>query len=116
MAPDHVLGNSGLGDFNASFNSSPWIRGAPHSQLARLISRIRWRISLEIAGRPPLERDFQCQYARKPFRCQRITVAGLIIATALRTHGHSRYSKTKTKRSHPVRRGRRPDCRRKTLT
>jgi len=53
-----------------SLSSSPWIRGAPHSQLARLISRIRSRISLGIAGRPPLERAFQRQKALNPRRRQ----------------------------------------------
>src|SRR5262250_2186571 len=44
-----------------SLSSSPWIRGAPHNPLARLISWIRSRISLGIAGRPPLDRDFHRQ-------------------------------------------------------
>lgn len=35
-----------------SFRSSPWMRGAPHSRLARLISRIRRRISAGTLGRP----------------------------------------------------------------
>ena len=35
-----------------SFNSSPWIRGAPHNGLARHIRRIRCRISGSILGRP----------------------------------------------------------------
>lgn len=36
-----------------SFSSSPWMRGAPHSYSARLISRIRRRISSGTFGRPP---------------------------------------------------------------
>jgi hypothetical protein len=35
-----------------SLSSSPWIRGAPHSGLAKLISRITCRISAGTAGRP----------------------------------------------------------------
>jgi hypothetical protein len=41
-----------------SLSSLPSIRGAPHSRLARLISRIRRRISGVILGRPPWLRDF----------------------------------------------------------
>jgi hypothetical protein len=36
-----------------SFSSSPWMRGAHQSRFARLISRIRRRISAGILGRPP---------------------------------------------------------------
>ena len=42
-------------------NSSPCIRGAPHSGFSRLIRRIRSRSSRSIFGRPPRRRDFQCQ-------------------------------------------------------
>ena len=35
-----------------SFNSSPWIRGAPHNGLARHMRRIRYRIAGSILGRP----------------------------------------------------------------
>src|SRR5437870_11842042 len=44
-----------------SFNSSPWILGAPHSGFARLICRIRSRRSLPIAGRPHRRRLFHAQ-------------------------------------------------------
>ena len=44
-----------------------------------------WRISRGIAGRPPLERDFQRQKALNPCRCQRIAVSGLMIAMASTT-------------------------------
>ena len=44
-----------------SLSSSPWIRGAPHSGLARLMSRINWRISGGTFGRPPRVLDFQRQ-------------------------------------------------------
>src|ERR1700736_3997098 len=39
-----------------SLSSSPWMRGAPQSGLAKLIRRIRSRISVLILGRPDLER------------------------------------------------------------
>src|SRR5258706_7919061 len=39
-----------------SLRSSPWIRGAPHSGLATLISRISRRISSGKVGRPPRSR------------------------------------------------------------
>jgi hypothetical protein len=73
-----------------SLSNSPWIRSAPHNQLARLISSIKSRISLEIAGRPPLDRDFQRQKTLNPCRCQRITVSGLMIATTFTTLGQNR--------------------------
>src|SRR5258707_10212438 len=44
-----------------SLRSSPWIRGAPHSGLAMLISRISRRISTGTIGRPPRRLDFQRQ-------------------------------------------------------
>src|SRR5258708_33500770 len=55
-----------------SLSNSPWIRGAPHSGLAMLISRISLRISGGTVGRPPRRLDFQRQYALKPARCQRM--------------------------------------------
>ena len=60
----------------SSLSSSPWRRGAPHSGLARLISRIRARTSAGILGRPPRGRDLQRQRARRPARCQRSTGPG----------------------------------------
>jgi hypothetical protein len=65
-----------------SLSSSPWNRGAPHNQLAWLISQIRSRISLGIAGRPPQGQDFQRQNALNARRCQRISVSGLMIVMA----------------------------------
>jgi hypothetical protein len=50
-------------------------------------------------GRPPRERDFHCQYRRKPARCQRTRVSGRMIVMALRIDGNHRYSMTKNKRS-----------------
>src|SRR5437879_4680690 len=68
-----------------SLRSSPWIRGAPHSALAMLISRTRLRIFNGIVGLPPRAFDFQRQYNRKPARCHLTTVSGLTIASASRT-------------------------------
>ena len=73
-----------------SLSSSPWVRGAPHSRLARLISRISRRISTATFGRPPEERDLQRQYSRNPVRCHRMTVAGWTIVTAFNTDGNRR--------------------------
>jgi len=39
-----------------SFSSSPWMRGAPQRKFARAISRISWRVSRAIRGRPPRQR------------------------------------------------------------
>src|SRR6476469_5036102 len=65
-----------------SLRSSPWILGAPHNGLARLISRISRRISNGTVGRPQRRCDFQRQYDLKPARCHLITVSGLTIASA----------------------------------
>ena len=71
-SPDHVFGDAGLADLDADLSNSPWIRGAPHSGLAMLISRISRRISTATVGRPERGRDFQRQYNLKPARCHRI--------------------------------------------
>jgi hypothetical protein len=44
-----------------SLRSSPWIRGAPHSGFAALMSRMSRRMSAGVFGRPPRGRDFQRQ-------------------------------------------------------
>src|SRR6266567_931001 len=44
-----------------SLRSSPWIRGAPHSGLATLMSRTSRRISSGIFGRPPRGLDLKRQ-------------------------------------------------------
>src|SRR3979411_1287664 len=82
-----------------SLSNSPWIRGAPHSGLAMLISRISFRISGATVGRPPRRRDFQRQYDLNPARCHLMTVSGFTIARAFRTVGANRYSPAKIKRS-----------------
>src|SRR4029077_5226144 len=56
-----------------SLSSSPWIRGAPQSGLARLTSRMSRRISSGVCGRPLRGPDLLRQYAPKPARCQPIT-------------------------------------------
>src|SRR6185503_8588004 len=83
--PRHILGDAGL--------------GAPHNGLAMLISRISRRISNGAIGRPQRCRDFQRQYDLKPARCQRITVSGFTIVSALMVFGTNRYSPTKIRRS-----------------
>src|SRR5262252_9765585 len=77
-----------------SLRSSPWILGAPHNGLATLISRISRRISNGTVGRPRRRRDFQRQYDLKPARCQRTTVSGFTIVSALTALGAKRYSPT----------------------
>jgi len=57
-----MLGDAGLADFDAELEQLAWIRGAPHSALAMLISRISLHISAGTAGRPECGRDFQRQY------------------------------------------------------
>ena len=65
-----------------SLCSSPWIRGAPQSGLARLMSRISRRISSGTLGLPPRCLDFQRQNDRNPAQCQRTTVSGRISASS----------------------------------
>jgi hypothetical protein len=67
-----------------SLSSAPLIRSVRHSLFSRDMvtissrtSRLRWR-------RPPGERDFQHQNRRRPCRCQRTTVSGVMIARCLR--------------------------------
>lgn len=102
VTPRHVLGDRRLATSMPSFGSSPWIRGAPHSRLARLISRIGRRISPGIVGRPPRGRDFQRQYSWNPIRCHRMTVSGWTIVRAFIADGNGRQSQTKSSRSATV--------------
>jgi hypothetical protein len=48
-----------------------------------LISRTSRRISTATVGRPEQGRDFQRQYDLNPARCQRTTVSGFTIVSAL---------------------------------
>jgi hypothetical protein len=84
------------------------IRGAPHRELAMLISRINLRISGATAGRPPRRRDFHRQYDLNPARCHLITVSGFTIAKAPTTFGAKRYKPANIRRF--------GDCRRSTLS
>jgi len=86
-----------------SLSNSPWILGAPHIGFSRLIWRIRWRTSLEIAGRPHWPpRTFQVQKRRKPFRCQTITVSGLTSRIAERQSSQTPHSHAQKNRSNVV--------------
>jgi len=69
---------------NPSFNSSPWIFGAPQSGFSCAKRWIRPRISSLIFGLPPRGRDRQRQKRRKQARCQPTTVSGF---TRTRTSG-----------------------------
>src|SRR5260370_482460 len=57
----------------------------PQSRLARLISRIKGRISIGTFGRTPRARDFQRQYTRKAVRCHRMIVSGWTMVMAFNT-------------------------------
>jgi hypothetical protein len=63
------------------------MRGAPHSGFPTLISRMSWRISSGVLGRPPRSLDFQRHQARNPARCHLMMVSGLRIFTASNTSG-----------------------------
>lgn len=59
-----------------SFRSSPRIRGEPHRGVAAEMSRIRFRTSLLIAGRPGCLRLSCAKCSRNRRRCQASTVVG----------------------------------------
>jgi hypothetical protein len=99
-----------------SLRSSPWILGAPHSGFARLMLRIRCRISSATFGLPLRGRDFHRQNKRKPARCQRMTVSGLTIAKASLTFGAIWCNAAKNRRSKALNSGRFADCLRKTFS
>src|SRR5580765_8219298 len=54
------------------------MRGAPEPGLAKLIMRMRLRISRDLGGRPLGPRLFHVQYSRNPLRFQAITVSAFI--------------------------------------
>jgi hypothetical protein len=56
--------------------------------LAKLISRVRRRISIGTCGRPPRERDFQRRYSRNPMPS--MTVSRCIVVMVLNMDGNSR--------------------------
>jgi hypothetical protein len=115
-APSHVLGNRRLPDIDAKLEQFAVDPGSAQSGLAMLMSRINCLTSTGTFGRPPRGRDFHRQYKRKPARCQRMTVSGLVIAKALSTSGAKPYSPTNTNRSMPPRIGRFGDLRRRILS
>ena len=96
----HVLATGVWPTSIPSLSSSAWILGAPQSGLARLISRIKRRISSGTlfwrwksrsrAGRPN---------SRNPARCQRMIVFGLTIVKASTIRDAIRERVAKTKRS-----------------
>src|SRR5258708_8262266 len=58
-SPRHVFCHGGLPDIDAKLEQFAWIRGAPQSGFATLISRMSWRMAAAAFGRPPCGRDFQ---------------------------------------------------------
>ena len=90
-----------------SLSSSPWMRGAPQSGLARLMVRIRSRTSCVTAGLPICpRRTFQVQNNRKPLRCQATTVSGLAITRADRQSAQAADNQAQKTRSANVNFGR----------
>ena len=90
-----------------SLSSSPWMRGAPHSGLSRLIWRISSRVSWQTGGRPGWPRPtFQVQNSRNPFRCHWITVSGFTMTRADRQPDQNRVSRAQRNRSAAVSLGR----------
>src|SRR2546426_6790148 len=83
-----------------SLSNSPWMRGAPQSGFASAMVRTRFTSSEPTGGRPVRpRRDFQVQKARKPCRCQRITVSGRTSWSASRHPAHWFASHTQRRRS-----------------
>jgi hypothetical protein len=89
-----------------SFNSSPWMRGAPQSGFAAARVRISARTSPATVGRPVRRRLFQRQNSRKPCRCHAMTVSGLTMMIAARHSVHARDSQVQKNRSTGVSRTR----------
>ena len=88
------------------------MRGAPHSGLAKLVSRIKSRISYATFGLPGRDHDFHRQNRRKPARCQRIIVSGLMTCSASLMPGAIAKRPKKISRSIVLNVGRFGDCRR----
>lgn len=82
----------------ASFNSSPWIRGAPQSGLADAISSMICLILKSTGGRPVrFFRDLSVQKSL-PFLCQRMTVSGCTTTRGFFQPFHSRERITQKRR------------------
>src|SRR5215468_2469145 len=93
-----------------NLRGSPWMWGAPHRGLSRLICRIKSRTWRGTAGRPGLPwRTFQVENRRKPWRCQAMTVSGRTMASAARQFCQTRDRTTHKYRSTGVKRGRGTD-------
>src|SRR6478736_8988154 len=97
--PRHMLGDAGLADLDAELEQFAMDPRRPPQRVGDAISRISRRISNGAVGRPQRCRDFQRQYDLKPARCQRMTVSGFTIVSALTVSGTNRYSPTKIRRS-----------------
>jgi hypothetical protein len=79
-----------LPDIDAELEQFAMNPRCAQSGLARLTSWISWRISSDVFGRPPRGVDFQRHHARKPARCQRITVSGFTMVRAFNVLGATR--------------------------
>jgi hypothetical protein len=97
--PRHIFGNAGLADPNAELEKLAMDSQRSPQRLAMLIFQISQRISNRTVGRPQRCRDFQRQYELKPTRCQRMTVSGFTIVSALMAFGTKRHSPTEIRRS-----------------
>ena len=98
--PDPVFTHARSPISMPSLSSSPCILGAPHSGFSRLIVRISSRASVGTDGLPGWPRRiFQLQNSRKPFRCQAITVSGLMMINALRQSAQTSQIQTQRSRS-----------------
>src|SRR5262245_23323664 len=76
------------------------MRGAPHSGLASVICLIKALTFGSTAGRPPvLRRDSFVQKSRKPWRCQPMTVSGLMMIKDSRQPLQMRDNQTQKRRS-----------------
>jgi hypothetical protein len=95
----------------SSLSSSQWMRGAPQSGLAKLMSRISRRISSGTLGLSL----HQCQNDRNPARCPRTTVSGRTVASVSKIPGARRYNPTNTNRSKVPKTNLFRDLRRSTL-
>src|ERR1700692_2948426 len=93
-SPRYILCNGGLSNINAELEKlamNPWCapQWVGETDLANELTDFRSGL------------DFQRQYARKPARCQRITVSGLTIFKASSAPGANRYNPANIRRSLP---------------
>jgi hypothetical protein len=90
-----------------SFSSSPWIRGAPQSGLARAHPRNELSQLLRDLRPPASASTLPRPVAFDPWRCQPTTVSARTTCSECRQRVHSRDSTTQNMRSISVSRGRR---------